>query len=68
MHRRDHFKILSTFIKRPVVMRTVVLSILSGGFKQVLLYVVIMEQTNNEITSKLCEALPLYRLHEREKI
>ena len=36
---REHSAILSTFIKLPFVFKTFVLSILSGPFRQVLLYI-----------------------------
>ena len=36
---REHSAILSTFIKLPFVFKTFVLSILSGRFRQVLLYI-----------------------------
>ena len=40
----EHFAILSTFIKVPVVIKIFVLSILSGHFTQVLLYFVLGEK------------------------
>ena len=36
---KEHSAILSTFIKLPFVFKTFVLSILSGRFRQVLLYI-----------------------------
>ena len=42
MLQREHSAILLTFIKLPVVIKTFVLSILSGCFTQVLLYSLIM--------------------------
>ena len=41
---REHSAILSTFIKLPFVFKFFVLSILSGRFRQVLLYVYVTHQ------------------------
>ena len=44
MLEREHSAILSTFIKLPVVSKTLLLSILSGRFTQVLLYTFVSEE------------------------
>ena len=40
MLQGEHFAILLTFIKLPFIIKTIVLSILSGRFTQVLLYII----------------------------